>query len=133
MAKKTVSLDTPFKRGEKVMLVHPIPGRTEGERGKIKLVSGFDDWKRYWVRFSDGELVGSVDHTDLVRPRMYPSWRQREEQAAAAAQSAAAGSAAASTTPGIEASGEGGGGVADLIPAALMERSRAAKARLTGG
>ena len=132
MAKKTVSLDTPFKRGEKVMLVHPIPGRTEGERGKIKLVSGFDDWKRYWVRFTDGELVGSVDHTDLVRPRMYPSWRQREEQTAAAAQASAAGTSSAPSATAIEA-GVGGGGVADLIPAALMERSRAAKARLTGG
>ena len=132
MAKKTVSLDTPFKRGEKVMLVHPIPGRTEGERGKIKLVSGFDDWKRYWVRFNDGQLVGSVNHSDLVRPRMYPSWRQREEEAAAAAQASSAGTSAAPATAAIEAGG-GGGGVADLIPAALMERSRAAKARLAGG
>lgn len=131
MAKKTISLDTPFKRGEKVMLVHPIPGRTEGERGKIKLVSGFDDWKRYWVRFTDGELVGSVDHANLVRPRMYPSWRQREEQAAAA-QAAATDSNTAPAAAAIEAGG-GGGGVADLIPAALMERSRAAKARLSGG
>ena len=130
MAKKTVSLDTPFKRGEKVMLVHPIPGRTEGERGKIKLVSGFDDWKRYWVRFTDGELVGSVNHTDLVRPRMYPSWRQREEETTAAAQASSAGTDSAPATAAIEA---GGGGVADLIPAPLLERSRAAKARLTGG
>ncbi|NNF56527.1 MAG: hypothetical protein HKN03_19035 [Acidimicrobiales bacterium] len=132
MAKKTVSLDTPFKRGEKVMLVHPIPGRTEGERGKISLVNGFDEWKRYWVRFADGDLVGSVDHADLVRPRMYPSWRQREEQAASAAQAAAAGSSTAPAAAAVEA-GDGGGGVADLIPAALLERSRAAKARLTGG
>ncbi len=131
MAKKTVSLDTPFKRGEKVMLVHPIPGRTEGERGKVALVNGFDDWKRYWIRFSDGDLVGSVDHGNLVRPRMYPLWRQREEKATATAQASSAETNAAPAAAEIE--GGGGGGVADLIPAALMERSRAAKARLTGG
>ena len=132
MAKKNITLDTPFKRGEKVMLVNPIPGRIEGERGKVRLVSGFDDWKRYWIRFNDGQLVGSVDHQNLVRPRMYPDWRQREEAIEAAAAAAAAGEAAA-TSSAPEVAAGGGGGIADQIPAALLERSRSAKARLSGG
>ncbi len=130
MPKKNITLDTPFKRGEKVMLVHPIDGHVEGQRGKVKLVSGFDDWKRYWVRFADGDLVSAVDHENLVRPRMYQEWRDREAEAKARAKAAEAGAAAA---PVAAVAASGGGGVADQIPAALLERSRAAKARLTGG
>ncbi len=131
MSKKNISLDTPFKRGEKVMLVHPITGHVEGQRSKVRLVSGFDDWKRYWVRFADGDLVGAVDHDNLVRPRMYKEWHDREADAEALAEAAAAGASAA---PVAEvAATSGGGGIADQIPAMLLERSKAAKARLTGG
>ena len=128
MPKKNITLDTPFKRGERVMLVTPIPGRSAGEHGKVKLVAGFDDWKRYWVRFSDGQLVGSVDHSDLVRPAMYQQW---QEHKAAEAERAAAAATAAESPAAVESSGRGGGGIADQIPADLLERSRAAKARLT--
>ena len=131
MPKKNITLDTPFKRGERVMLVAPITGRTAGEHGKVKLVAGFDDWKRYWIRFSDGELIGSVDHGDLVRPAMYQQWkdhRAAEAERAAAAESTTASPAAVEAT-----TGGAGGGIADQIPALLLERSRAAKARLTGG
>ncbi|MFW2382048.1 MAG: hypothetical protein ACN4GZ_09845 [Acidimicrobiales bacterium] len=129
MPKKNITLDTPYKRGEKVMLVRPIPGRHEGQRGKVRLVSGFDDWKRYWVRFADGELVSAVDHDALVRPRMYDQWQ--EHQAALAAQAKAAESV--ETAVAEVAATPGGGGIADQIPAQLLERSKAAKARLTGG
>ncbi len=131
MAKRKVDLDTPFKRGEGVMLVRPVPGFHEGQRGEVKLVSGFDDWKRYWVRFADGQLVGSIDHADLVRPRMYPQWREREAARRTAA-SATADSEAAAEVAAPAAGGEAGG-IASQIPANLLERSRAAKARLTGG
>jgi hypothetical protein len=130
MPKKNITLDTPFKRGEHVMLVHPIPGRVPGQRGKVKLVSGFDDWKRYWVRFADGELVSSVDHDDLVRPRMYEQWRDRQADQAARA---VAAQSASTTVAEVAVASTGGGGIADQIPAGLLERSRAAKARLTGG
>jgi hypothetical protein len=128
MAKKTVDLDTPFQRGEKVMLVRPLPGHDQGQRGKVRLVSGFDDWKRYWVRFTNGDLVGSVDHADLVRPRMYHLWRQRQEEKAAAAVRSTE-----DTPPAAASAAPGGGGVTDQIPAVLLERSLAAKKRLTGG
>ncbi len=131
MPKKNITLETPFKRGEKVMLVRPIPGHVEGQRGKVRLVSGFDDWKRYWVRFADGQLVSSVDHADLVRPAMYEEWR--EESARVAAAKLAAESNAAAPAEAAAVGGGGGGGIADQIPAALLERSKAAKARLTGG
>ena len=130
MPKKNITLDTPFKRGEKVMLVHPITGHVEGQRGKVKLVSGLDDWMRYWVRFADGDLVGAVDHDNLVRPRMYQEWRDRDAEAKARAEAAEAGASAA---PVAAVAASSGGGIADQIPAALLERSRAAKARLTGG
>ncbi|MBT8240843.1 MAG: hypothetical protein KJN63_06405 [Acidimicrobiia bacterium] len=130
MPKKTITLDTPFKRGESVMLVRPIPGHVEGQRGKVRLVNGFDEWKRYWVRFADGDLVGSVDHDALVRPRMYEKWRERQAADAASAENA---QSASTTAAEIAPTSGGGGGIADQIPAQLLERSQAAKARLTGG
>jgi hypothetical protein len=130
MPKKNITLDTPFKRGENVMLVRPIPGHVEGQRGKVRLVNGFDHWKRYWVRFADGNLVGSVDHDALVRPRMFEQWRER--QAADAAMAAAAQSPTTAAAEIAPTTG-GGGGITDQIPGHLLERSQAAKARLTGG
>ncbi len=129
MPKKNITLDTPFNRGENVMLVRPILGRVAGQRGKVKLIGGFDDWKRYWVRFADGELVSSVDHDDLVRPRMYEQWRDREAAQAARAEAAQSQTTAVAEVPAAST----GGGLAAQIPALLLERSKAAKARLTGG
>lgn len=130
MPKKNITLDTPFKRGERVMLVRPIPGHVEGQQGKVRLVNGFDDWKRYWIRFADGDLVGSVDHDALVRPHMYERWRQRQAEEAAKANAA---ESASTDVAEVAASTGGGGGITDQIPAHLLERSQAAKARLTGG
>lgn len=130
MAKQVLDLDTPYKRGEKVLTTRPLPGIAEGTSGKVKLTNGFDQWNRYWVRLNDGRLVGHIDHNDLVRPNMLSDWRSREADRAAQAEAAAAGVAAA---PAEVSAGSSDGGVASLIPAALLERSKAAKARLTGG
>lgn len=127
MAKKTLELDTPFRTGEKVLTTQIVSGLPEGTKGKIKLVNGVGSWMRYWVRFDDGSLHGRVDHNDLVRPSQVDQWQERAaKQALAATQSAAVPETEAAAAPSAL------GGEASLIPENLLERSRAAKARLLG-
>lgn len=133
MAKNAPTLDTPFRRGEKVLTTRDVAGRPDGTRGKVKLVNGLQaGWMRYWVRFDDGEIIGQVDHDDLVRPAQLQDWKDREVAQAEAAAKAEAGNEAAAAEP-AEGGGGGGDGVASKIPAAILERSKAAKARLLGG
>ena len=129
MAKKVLELDTPFRVGEKVVLMRDLGTVSPGAPGKVTLVNGFATWIRYWVRFGDGQLVGQVDHNDLARPDQVDAWHRRQEEAEAAA-SAPAPEAA---EPAAVAAGGGGGGAAGAIPEHLLERSRAAKARKLGG
>jgi len=128
------TLDTPFRKGEKVQTTVAIDNIPEGTAGKIKVANGLGTWRRYWVFFADGTVRGQVSHEELVRPSQVEEWKQREidrEQAALASAQAAEEAATAEVT-----SGDAGGGLtgaAALVPAHLLERSRAAKARLTGG
>ena len=127
MPKKKVDLDTPFRRGEQVVTTRDIPGIPSGTPGKIQLHNGLGRWDRYWVMFDGDRQVGQVDHNDLTRPYQLAEWLQREEDKAAAAERAAE---EATTEAETASSGDGGGGgVSDLIPAHLLERSKAAKQR----
>ncbi len=139
MAKKAPELNTPFKTGEAVLVARPARGVPEGAVGKVKLVNGLEGydggepWIRYWVRFPDHGLVGHITHKDLVRPFQYDLWREREDAQVAAALAKAEGAASDAPAAAIGgADGAADGGVASSIPAALLERSKAAKARLTG-
>lgn len=129
MAKKDVDLDTPFRRGEKVMATRDIRGIPSGTKGKVQLHNGLGSWDRYWVMFGD-QQVGQVDHNDLTRPYQLDEWLQREkEKAEAALRSAEEESKEAEQA---SSGGNGAGGVASQIPAHLLERSKAAKQRLLG-
>lgn len=131
MAKKTIDLDTPFRKGEKVVATRdlgPIPGGTEG---KIQLQNGISSWKRYWVLFDGNQQKGQVDHNDLVRPHQMQQWLARRAAAEEAALVSASAVAEVAAGAGDAAAG-GGGGIASQIPAHLLERSKAAKARLLG-
>jgi hypothetical protein len=131
---KTLDLDDPFRRGETVLTTRPLPGLPEGTEAKVRMINGLSDfnggtpWLRYWIRVTDGRLVGQVDHDDLVRPNQIDAWADRQEARLAAADEPAVTEDA---TP--VAAGDGGDGPASLIPADLLERSKAAKARLLGG
>ncbi len=128
MAKPAPTLDTPFRRGERVLTTRSISGRPEGDIGKVKLTNGLDaGWNRYWVRFADGRIIGQIDHDDLVRPSQFDEWKARAEARA----NAVVGSAETASTDAPAAAA--GDGVASLIPANILERSKAAKARLLGG
>ena len=131
MAKKVLELDTPFRKGERVVATRDLEEVPGGTAGKIQLQNGIGVWKRYWVLFDGNRQMGQVDHNDLVRPNMLQAWIDRKEEAEAAAlRSASESAAAAEVSAGGDAGG--GGGIASQIPAALLERSKAAKARLLG-
>lgn len=128
MAKKLIDLDTPFRRGEKVVAMREILGIPAGTRGQVSMVNGLSTWIRYWVRFEDGTVLGQIDHNDLARPTQVEEWHRRQEQQAQQATTPAA----AEAEPAAASAG-GGGGSTSGIPELLLERSRAAKARKLGG
>jgi hypothetical protein len=134
MARTAVDLDTPFRKGERVVATRDLDGVPGGTKGRIQLHNGLGSWHRYWVLFEDGSQLGQVDHDDLVRPGMLQRWFDRKEEQASAAEQAEAGAEAGAAAA---AAGNGdagaGGGIASQIPAHLLERSKAAKARLLGG
>jgi len=133
MARTAVDLDTPFRKGERVVATRDLDGVPGGTKGRIQLHNGLGSWHRYWVLFEDGRQLGQVDHDDLVRPGMLQRWfDHKEEQARAAEQAAARAEAGAAAAAENGASGAGGG-IASQIPTHLLERSKAAKSRLLGG
>lgn len=134
MPKKTIDLDTPFKRGETVIMTKPHRNIPDGAEGKVKLINGLETldgvnpWIRYWVRFKEHGLVGQISHTNLARPYQFGEWLDREEERVRAELSSA--SAVVEEAPAAAVGA--GDGIASQIPADLLERSRAAKARLLG-
>ena len=127
-----------YKRGEKVRLLEDIPGYPAGTTGKIGVANGMS-WKRYWVRFPDGNAVGHVDHGLLVRAKEYDQFlvaRDREaieaEKAALLAAEEAANNPAAAAGGGGADSGAGVEVNGVFIDQSWLDKSAAARARLAG-
>ena len=130
-----------YKRGEKVRLLEDIPGYPAGSTGKIGVANGMT-WKRYWVRFPDGNAVGHIDHDLLVRAKEYDQFlvaRDREAIEAEKAAELAAEQAAANAAAGGGDTGGGGaasgGGVevnGVFIDQSWLDKSAAARARILG-
>lgn len=125
-----------FTKNERVLATRDLPLVPKGTAGKVKLVNGLD-WIRYWVFFDNGVDLGSVDGADLVRPRHVTWWQAEEARRAAEAEKAADAAAAGAVTSsgGSDAGGGGGGDSGDsalksMVPAHLLERSKAARERL---
>jgi len=55
-----------LRRGDHVVANEDLIGVPEGSAGRVELVNGFR-WKRYWVRFENGVVVGSIDRALLTR------------------------------------------------------------------
>lgn len=126
----------PYKRGTKVRLVDDIPGYPAGSQGKVAVANGFE-WLRYWVRFTDGESVGHIDHGSLVKAKDYDRFLVQRDKEAIEAEKAAEAAAAAAEAGGDEADGGGGaaaGGSVSVngvtIPQRLLDMSAAARVRL---
>ncbi len=124
-----------FKRGANVRLVDDISGYPAGSQGKVAVANGMT-WKRYWIRFPDGNAIGHVDHTSLVRAKDYDVFvvaREREAEEAAKAAEAAANAPAESAGGGAAAGGGAGVEVNGVfIAQTWLDKSAAARARIQG-
>lgn len=121
---KAVDLSAPIRRGAKVRATTDLPRVPKGTEGKVAMANGLT-WRRYWVRFENGELLGHVDHDDIVISRAWEDFFAAKEARAAAAEADAAGTA----------DGDGGGGAAAGdnpfgVPQYLLDRTQAALERL---
>ena len=81
-------------------------------------------WKRYWVRFENGELLGHVDHDNIVITRAWDQFFAEKAAAEAAAEEGSAGGGSA------EAAGGGAADNAFGVPQYLLDRTNAALERL---
>ncbi|MBQ88329.1 MAG: hypothetical protein CL433_05760 [Acidimicrobiaceae bacterium] len=125
-----------FKRGAKVRLVDDISGYPAGSRGKVAVANGMT-WKRYWVRFSDGNAIGHVDHTSLVSAKDYDVFVvAREHEAEEASKAAEAAANAPAESAGGDAAAAGGGAGVEVngvfIAQTWFDKSAAARARILG-
>ena len=120
---KTADLSQRIKSGAKVLATTDLPGVPKGTRGKVAMSNGIT-WKRYWVRFENGELLGHIDHDNIVIERAWDRYFAEKEAAAAAA---AAGASAA--TDAGDGGASGGGDTPFGVPQYLLDRTKAALER----
>lgn len=111
-----------LRRKERVAAAVDMPGIPAGTPGKVIMVAGFE-WIRYWVRFENGVVRGSISRDKLARPGE-PVGAEREALQAAAAAPVAASNGDAGEAGGAAASGEGIMHAGVLVPAHLLERSK---------
>jgi hypothetical protein len=120
-----------LRRGEKVVAAVPMPGIPEGTRGKVVMVSGFT-WIRYWVRFENGQVRGSIHRRKLARASEWQAILDRRARGEEEPEAEAADAAASESEGdgGQAASGEGFVYNGILVPAHLLERSKARRQAL---
>jgi len=124
--------EAPFRSGEKVISTEAIDHVPEGTKGKVILVNGFS-WIRYWVHFEDGTDIGSIDQAKLVRAKEWKDFVAERKARANAPE-------ATEAVVGAADADAGGGGAATesatvngvAVPGFLLERAKAARARLGG-
>ena len=122
-----------LRKKEKVVAARSMPGIPEGTAGKVFMVSGFE-WIRYWVRFDNGQVRGSIRRNQLARLAEWDEIQARrargEDEPGAAADGADA--AAGDGDGGSAASSSGEGIVHDgvLVPQHLLDRSKNRRAAL---
>ena len=113
-----------LRKGDAVVAAVDLRGVPEGTKGKVAIVNGLT-WTRYWVRFANGVVMGSINRTKLATP---DEWERRHDEPVEAAATADAAS------DGAGAADAGGGGVevnGALVPQKLLDRSKAARERLS--
>jgi len=117
---KAVDLTQRIKAGAKVLATTDLPGVPKGTRGKVSLSNGIT-WKRYWVRFDNGELLSYVDHDNIVIERAWDHYFAEKQAAAAAAE---AGASAGGSSEADSGSGEADNAFG--VPQYLLDRTKAA-------
>jgi hypothetical protein len=116
-------------RKERVVASNDMPGIPAGTGGKVTIVEGFT-WVRYWVRFDNGVIRGSVNRANLARPA---EWAELQRRRAAGEDlvDAPAGPAAGSGGASPEAAAEGVLVNGVTVPGHLIERSKSRRELLS--
>lgn len=74
--------DEVLRSGERVVAAVALPNVPEGTKGKVNLVEGLT-WIRYWVRFENGVVLGSIHRDKLARPKEWVAILERRANAGA--------------------------------------------------
>jgi hypothetical protein len=81
----TVTKEPVFRRHQKVVAAVDLPHVPAGTPGRVLYVAGVT-WPRYHVRFDNGEVVSSLDATQLADRR---DWERQQYERRRAARSGA--------------------------------------------
>ncbi|MCU1371105.1 MAG: hypothetical protein JWO77_2299 [Ilumatobacteraceae bacterium] len=117
-----------LRKGDKVVTTVDLRNVPEGTAGKVIVVNGLT-WIRYWVRFANGEVLGSISRDKLAT-------KQDLLDQANGVGVEAAGDASSDDGGGAEAADSGGGVTTPngtFVAQIHIDRAKAARARLTGG
>ena len=112
----------------RVVAARDLVGVPEGTPGRIEVVNGLT-WTRYWVQFDNGVWLGSVDAKAVVAEDDWDDHLERRAAAAAQAAEEAARPTPAEAPAAATADAPPADPGAGKIPAALLARSQAAKAK----
>jgi hypothetical protein len=119
MGKSAIAVANPnLRQNERVMAAEDLPRVPKGTMGTVTMVTGLT-WIRYWVRFDNGERIGTLNRGRLVNEADH----SRRNDVGSSVATADAGVAEAAA--GVSGVTESVGGV----PGYLIERSKAARAR----
>ena len=118
------STEEILRKGAKVVARTGLRDVPEGTPGKVVIVNGLS-WIRYWVRFDNGVAMGSVNRSALATPAEWERHLRGEDVEDTTTTASADGADAA-------AEDDGGGVTVNgvLVPGRLIERTKAARARL---
>jgi hypothetical protein len=117
-----------LRKGDKVVTTADLRDVPEGTAGKVIVVNGLTG-TRYWVRFDNGEVLGSISRDKLAT--------KQDLLDQANGVGIDAGADAASDDGGDAVAADAGGGVTTpngtFVAQIHIDRAKAARARLTGG
>jgi hypothetical protein len=74
----TATKEQVFERHQKVVAAVDLPHVPQGTPGKVLYVAGVT-WFRYHVRFDNGEIMSSLDATELADRKEWEQARAEEE------------------------------------------------------
>ena len=118
-------------RKDAVFARNDMPGIPAGTRGKVTFVEGFT-WIRYWVRFENGVIRGSINRKNLATPAEWQRVLDRRAQGLPDDDTAPAAGAGGGGAGGADGEAAAAGAVVNgiSIPAFLLERSQNRRAAL---
>ena len=118
-----------LRKGDKVVTTADLRNVPEGTAGKVIVVNGLT-WIRYWVRFDNGEVLGSIDRSKLATKQDL-----LDQANGVGLDTGDSGSGDDGGDAGAAAEDTGGVTTPNgtFVSQKHIDRAKAARARLTGG